>query len=326
MAGAADDLHTRYTTDSANWTGPAAAQYRLYCADQVELHRAASAAAQSVADNARMSGTALTVVREIVRSLITDAAGKAISIACRYPPPATPAAAPEIAVMITDTSSQIVQWVRKLERAFGNAGELLRQSGNLFRKTVGAFKKANMMSNLVHRTEFLSTTIDAVSAVPGAAVKQAVKAIPGQIPEKVFVETAKGAASTSAAMEDEPKPPHDQSQLYDGPGPHRVTGTLQWARCGHFSARLGSTTDPDTSSSPTTLHIIPCRNSRITMRSSGSVTIARMNRCAECSPLQPPGTQHVPQTSRLSTRKWTGYAGKWPRTSKIPGMGSGFGG
>lgn len=220
LAGAADDLHGHYTADSASWTGPAVAQYRRYCAEQVDLYRAASATAQSVADNARMSGAMLTVVREIVRGLITDAVGKTISIACRNPPPLIFAAVPQVTAVIAETGNKIVQWVHKLKRAFDNAIELLSQSGNLFRGIRSALEFAKNTHIALSRTHLLSGIAD----IATDAAKQAVKAIPGQLPEMVLVETAKGAAS--AALADDPEPPADQSQLYEGPGPHRVTGTL----------------------------------------------------------------------------------------------------
>lgn len=226
LSTAADDLHVVYTTDTANWAGPAVAQYRLFCADRVDLYRAASATAKSVADNARMSGMALTVVREIVRGLITDAAGKAISIACRYPPPATPAAAPEITTMIASTGNKIVQWIRKLRRAFDNAMDLLRKSGGLFRNLQAGLKTASQLPSLARRFEFTSALFEEAAVIVKDATKQAVKEIPGQLPEMAAVELAKGAAGATMAMADDPEPPAGQNQLYDGPGPHRVTGTL----------------------------------------------------------------------------------------------------
>lgn len=226
MADAADDLHACYTTDSANWTGPAVGQYRLYCANQVDLYRAASTTAQSVANTARMSGAILTAVREIVRGLITDAIGKTISIACRFPPPATPAAAPEITATIANTGNKIVQWIQKLKRAFNNAMELLQRSGGLFRNVRAGLKTASMMPTPARRTEFMSMMFGEVAAVAKGAAKQAVREIPQQLPEMALVETAKGAAGAVEGMADGPEPPDDQNQLYEGPGPHRVTGTL----------------------------------------------------------------------------------------------------
>lgn len=222
MASAADTLDSAYTTDTARWSGSAVAQYRLYCANQVDLYRAGSAAAQSVADNARMSGAALTVVREIVRGLVTDAIGKAISIACRYPPPLTPAAAPEIATMIASTGSKISQWLGKLKRAFDNAKDLLRRSGDLFRSVRWSLKSMSQFP--IPPAEFRAAIVTEVANIAKDAAKQAVKEIPQQIPEMALVETTKGVAGTAAAMAHEP--PDDQNQLYDGPGPHRVTGTL----------------------------------------------------------------------------------------------------
>lgn len=226
LAAAADDLHTRYTTDSAHWTGPAVAQYRLFCADQVELYRAASATAQSVADNARMSGTALTVVRELVRGLVTDAVGKIISIVSRYVPPTTPAAAPEIASVIADTSNQAVQWVRKLQRAFDNARALWGESGRFFREVSWLLKQSREIADKALRSQVRSDTLDIVGSLAARAAKQTAKEIPEQLPEKIAVEFSKGYANSAAAVAKEPEPPDDQSQLYEGPGPHRITGNL----------------------------------------------------------------------------------------------------
>lgn len=224
MAAAADDLHAHHTADSAGWTGPAVAQYRLFCANQVDLYRAAAAAARSVADNARMSGTVLTVVREIVRGLVTDAVGKTISIACRYPPPTTLAAAPEIAGTVLSTGSRIADWLRKLGTALANASELLARSGGLFRQVRAGLRTAGMLSSSARRGAMRAAVVDEGAAIVRDAAKQAVKELPGRLPEKVVVEGAKGAANTAAGMSSDER--QQDERLYDGPGPHRVTGTL----------------------------------------------------------------------------------------------------
>lgn len=224
MASAAGKLDSAYTTDTAQWAGSAVAQYRLYCANQVDLYRAGSAAAQSVADNARMSGAVLTAVREIVRGLVTDAVGKAISIACRYPPPLTLAAAPEIATTIASTGSKISQWLGKLKRAFDNAKDLLRRSGDLFQSVRWSLKSMSQFH--IPPAEFKAAIVTGVANIVKDATKQAIKEIPQQLPEMALVETVKGVVGAKAAMADDPEAPEDQNQLYDGPGPHRVTGTL----------------------------------------------------------------------------------------------------
>jgi hypothetical protein len=225
MNKAAGDLHTRYTTDTARWSGPAVAQYRLYCADQVDLYRAASTTAMSVANNARMSGAVLTTVREIVRGLITDAVGKAVSTICRYPPPATPAATPEIATTVIDTGNKVVQWLDKLKRAFANARELLSQSKRLFREVHGLLRFSRELAT--NRGAFRATVFETVGVIAKGLGKQALKEMPAEIPEVVVAESVKGAAGAAAAATKGPEqPPEQQNQLYDGPGPHRVTGTL----------------------------------------------------------------------------------------------------
>jgi hypothetical protein len=227
MTTAADDLHDAYATDTAAWSGSAVAQYRLYCANQVDLYRAASATAMSVANNARMSGMVLTTVREIVRGLITDAVGKAVSTIARYPPPATPAAAPEITATVINTGNKITQWLNKLKRAFVNAKEMLRQSGRLFREVKGVLKVSR--SYVMHKGEVRSLLFESVGLIGNAMGKQAFKAIPGEITETVFEEGVKGSAGAAVGAMEGPETPPDkesQDQLYDGPGPHRVTGTL----------------------------------------------------------------------------------------------------
>lgn len=226
MSQAADDLHRHYTTDAAHWSGSAVTQYRLYCADQVDLYRAASVTAMSVSNNARLSGMVLTTVREVIRGLVTDAVGKAISIISRYPPPTTPGAAPEVTATVVETGNRIRQWLDKLTRAFTNAKEMLQASNGLFKKLRYYLSTADTYSSLERAAAHdLAVFGEVASRVKDFAVRAA-KEIPGEIPGAVFEEGVKSAAGAAIGAEKGPEAPPEKKQLYDGPGRHRVTGTL----------------------------------------------------------------------------------------------------
>lgn len=231
LHGAARDLADRYTKDSAGWTGPAVAQYRLFCADRVDLYHAAGATAQATADNVECSRAGLSVVREIVRGLITDAVGEAISIVCRYPPPATPAAAGEVSLVVVKTGNRIQQWLDKLQRAFANAARMMKDGGNLFRDIKGALAQANKLGRMSmsagRHLQFLGAVPTGLGKGLLHAGKDALKAMPANVVEKTVVETGKEAVAQSTKAAERPDEPGDPSRLYDGPGPYRVTGTLE---------------------------------------------------------------------------------------------------
>lgn len=228
MTKAADDLHHAYTTDTARWSGSAVTQYRLYCADQVDLYRAASVTAMTVSNNARMSGMVLTTVREVIRGLITDAVGKAVSIISRFPPPTTPGAAPEVTATVVETGNTIRQWLDRLKRAFANAKEMLRASNGLFTRLKSFLGTADTFSSAARAARFDSAVLGEIADRVKDFAVQAVKEIPGDIPGVVFEEGVKSAGGAAVGVVKGPEMPDEGSrdQLYGGPGPHRVTGTL----------------------------------------------------------------------------------------------------
>lgn len=215
LHGAAQELHDHYTTDTAGWTGPAVAQYRLFCADRVDLYHAAGATAQATADNVACCRSILSGVREVVRGLVTDAVGSVVSIVCRYPPPTTPAAVGEVSQKLVSTGNEVRQWLDTLQRAFANAGRLMKDGGNLFADVRLALVRSNNPG--------LAT---GVRAVAKSAARDAFREMPDQLVEKIAVETGKESVKAAAQQADKPARPGDPSRLYDGPGPYRVIGTL----------------------------------------------------------------------------------------------------
>lgn len=139
---AADELDGYYKTDTAGWSGAAVEQYRVFCADRVNLYDAAAGAAAATSNLISRNKILLTVVRSIVRDLITDGVGKVVSIALRYPPPATLAAAGEIVAQVRRTGASVVDLVGKLRQALKNAGQLIRKSGQIFRDVRRIYREA----------------------------------------------------------------------------------------------------------------------------------------------------------------------------------------
>jgi hypothetical protein len=230
LHGAAQDLHDHNTKDAAGWTGPAVGQYRLFCADRVDLYHSAGATARATADNVGCCASVLSVIREIVRGLLTDAVGKVISIGCRYPPPATPAAAGEISQTVVGLGTKIQQWLDKLQRAFAKAARMMKDGGNLFRDIKEALAHANKLGRMSatarRHVDFLAAAAADLPAGIRTAGRQALTEVPEQLVEKTAIETGKEAVNASAEQAKRPEEPGDPTRLYDGPGPHRVTGTL----------------------------------------------------------------------------------------------------
>ena len=190
---AAEDLDGAYKRDTAAWSGPAVEQYKVFCADRVELYKAGSSAATVTAGIIDNCKSILGAVREIVRTLVTDAIGKLVSIVCRYPPPATPAATPEISTTVVQYSNKIMGWVKRLKGAFANAGELLKQSRRIFSDLRAGFANARMFAKGSRRTEALWNV---VSDVPDL-MRQGGKAALKDIPENLGIGVGIGGAKVS---------------------------------------------------------------------------------------------------------------------------------
>lgn len=227
---AGQDLDNWYRTDSAHWAGPAVEQYRKFCGDRVHLYYAAADAASSVTTTVTICKGILAVVRGIIRDLVTDCVGKIISVIARYPPPATPAALPEVTTTAIETGNKITTWLTRLRTALANAGQLFKDGGNLFRnirdylaEARSAFDAARaggvgLLGSLGHAASQTGSSVafavaDAGKQVAegvGEAAAEAVK----ELPAKAALEGAKEVAKSSS-----------EAPLYEG-GRHRVTGEL----------------------------------------------------------------------------------------------------
>jgi hypothetical protein len=217
---AADELDEYYTTDTAEWSGPAVDQYRIFCADRVDLYSAAAGAAAATANLINRNKVLLTIVRSIVRDLITDGVGKVVSIVLRYPPPVTVAASGEIVGQVTRTGNAIVDLMRKLQQALKNAMQLLRQSNRLFKEIRESIRDLKALTTVVSRhtksqaramaayNRSMDLILDNAKNLPGAAMRPMAKEAVGGLAEQVGVEILKEPTKYGQGRVDETAPEH----------------------------------------------------------------------------------------------------------------------
>ncbi len=136
------DLQDTVKKDSAAWEGASADAYRAFAADRAATYAGVATGANAIAKLVDICKTILSVVRSIVRDLISECVGKLISIACRCPGPALPVAmATEGTAEAVKTGGKCMQWIKKLLKAFKKAQELFHRIGDIFRRVKGALKR-----------------------------------------------------------------------------------------------------------------------------------------------------------------------------------------
>lgn len=230
MRTTATELDGYHKTDTAGWSGPAVDQYRVFCADRVDLYNAAAGGAAATANLINSNKVLLTMVRSIVRDLITDGVGKAISIVLRYPPPVTVAASGEVVAQVQRTGNVIVDLVRRLQQAFKNAMQLLRQSKKLFQEIRETIRDVKALTTVVSKhtkssaraadvyNKSMDTVLDNVKNLPGAAVKPMAKEAVGGLAEKVGMEILKEPTKYGQGRADETAPEHPAVENTQGDG------------------------------------------------------------------------------------------------------------
>jgi hypothetical protein len=219
LRAVAQDLDGWYKTDSASWSGAAVDQYRTFCADRVNLYDAAAGAAAVTANLINHNKILLTIVRSIVRDMITDAVGKVISIILRYAPPGTPLAGGEIVMQVQSTGNAIVDLMRKLQHALGNARKMLQQSGTIFTQAKKFFVEADDIwtraakgGQIEAANSFYNRYVgyfveDTVEAAKNSVKTVGVDAVSG-LPEQIGVEIVKEPTKYGTGRVDEAAPTH----------------------------------------------------------------------------------------------------------------------
>jgi hypothetical protein len=136
------DLQDTVKKDSAAWEGASADAYRAFAEDRAATYAGVATGANAIAKLVDICKTILSVVRSIVRDLISECVGKLISIACRYAGPALPVGmATEGTAEAVKTGSKCMEWIKKLLKAFKKAQELFHRISDIFRRVKGALKR-----------------------------------------------------------------------------------------------------------------------------------------------------------------------------------------
>ncbi|MGK3200020.1 WXG100 family type VII secretion target [Amycolatopsis sp. MEPSY49] len=136
------DLQDTVKKDSAAWEGASADAYRAFAEDRAATYAGVATGANAISKLVDICKTILSVVRSIVRDLISECVGKLISIACRYPGPALPAGmATEGTAEAVKTGSKCMEWIKKLLKAFKKAQELFHRISDIFRRVKGVLKR-----------------------------------------------------------------------------------------------------------------------------------------------------------------------------------------
>ncbi|AXB46699.1 hypothetical protein [Amycolatopsis albispora] len=126
VQAAAEHFTAKVMEDSATWWGVAAEQYRKYAQQRVDILRALSDSARTVATAVEISKSILKVVRDIIRGILADTAAKVMMILCRTPPPGyAVAVATEVAPTVAQQSTKAMSWTQRLVKAFQNLQKLL---------------------------------------------------------------------------------------------------------------------------------------------------------------------------------------------------------
>ncbi|WP_328446771.1 WXG100 family type VII secretion target [Amycolatopsis sp. NBC_00438] len=136
------DLQDTVKKDSENWTGPSADAYRAFTDDRAATYAGVATGANAISKLVEICKTILSVVRSIVRDLISECVGKLISIACRYPGPALPAGmATEGTAEAVKTGSKCMEWIKKLVKAFKKAQELFHRISGIFNRVKDVLRR-----------------------------------------------------------------------------------------------------------------------------------------------------------------------------------------
>ncbi|SEB40226.1 hypothetical protein SAMN04489727_1420 [Amycolatopsis tolypomycina] len=159
------DLQDTVKKDSERWEGPSADAYRAFAEDRAATYAGVATGANAISKLVEICKTILSVVRSIVRDLISECVGKLISIACRYPGPALPAGmATEGTAEAVKTGSKCMEWIKKLVRVFKKAQDLFHRISEIFGRVRDALRRgAERLPGPLRRVGGLLETKDAKS-------------------------------------------------------------------------------------------------------------------------------------------------------------------
>ncbi|WP_181776650.1 hypothetical protein [Amycolatopsis pittospori] len=206
------------------WSGAAADAYRAYVQKQLNGYREIVRLAELAGNVINICKTVLSVVRTIIRDLITDALAKIVMIIARYPPPAYPAAlAAEGVPFAIEKSTEAMTWAEKLMRVLMRAKSMLMD----FYKNVGdLIKKGDV---------FEGAGMGAFWEV----VKEAGKTAFREVVKSASEDKARDRRETTINAPGDSKPPGqadgsvgvrrpgEQQPIFEQSGTQRISGSIQ---------------------------------------------------------------------------------------------------
>ncbi len=140
------DAAKRATSD---WTGPAGKAYQATAEQQKQLHEAVSAACSSMAAGVKTAGTVISVVRGIVRDLISQAVGEIIATGLEWAVAgfvsvglAAPAAIADIVRRAVKWANKISEWISKVTSVLKKAWNALEEFGRGIGQLATGMRKA----------------------------------------------------------------------------------------------------------------------------------------------------------------------------------------
>lgn len=220
----AETLTDEVQKNCMDWSGAAADAYRAYVQKQLNAYREIVRLAELAGNIINICKTVLSVVRTIIRDLITDTLAKIVMIIARYPPPAYPAAlAAEGVPFAIEKSTEAMTWAEKLMRVLLRAKSMLMD----FYKNVGDLLKKGDV--------FEGAGMGAFWEVAKEAGKTAVK----EVVKSASEDKARDRRETTINATGEPKPPEkangavgsrhpvEQEPIFEQPGTQRISGSIQ---------------------------------------------------------------------------------------------------
>ncbi|AIG81193.1 hypothetical protein [Amycolatopsis japonica] len=220
----AEELTDEVQKNCMDWSGAGADAYRAYVQKQLNGYREIVRLAELAGNIINICKTVLSVVRTIIRDLITDTLAKIVMIIARYPPPAYPAAlAAEGVPFAIEKSTEAMTWAEKLMRVLMRAKSMLMD----FYKNVGDILKKGDV--------FEGAGMGAFWEVVKEAGKTAVK----EVVKSASEDKARDRRETTIDATGEPKPsekangavgsrrPVEQEPIFEQPGTQRISGSIQ---------------------------------------------------------------------------------------------------
>ncbi|MEU8412454.1 MULTISPECIES: WXG100 family type VII secretion target [Amycolatopsis] len=259
LSKVADELRQDVARDSATWTGTAADAYRAFANDRADLYESVATGAQGISVMIAMCKSILAVVRSLVRDLISECVWKLIWIVCRYPGPAMPAGlAAEGVPMAIRWATKIMDKVKQLTKAFGNASGLIKKLGAMFGEAKRLLQGVNVKDvakNFGNDVSGLAKTLgDDIANLAaygkvgakdiaddfGKEVSDAVKKVPDAVTKEVLKEAGKKAGEIGDKLVsggDDKKDGKDGAvgaqsagstvqPVFDQPGGQRISGSI----------------------------------------------------------------------------------------------------